>query len=465
MKKIIISIFVVFVASSASAQSNRLAGEWGGNISTPTVKLHIKTNFTKADTGYTGSIELQGVTLPLYKISVTDEDSVFFEFHTAVNVAMFKGVFKSDSIIAGQYHQAGYSFPFKLGLGGLKPDSTSKEADLPYNHKDLIINNNSVKIGGTLTWPEDETARKLVITITGSSPQNRDEEIFGFKIFGIIADYLTRHGIAVFRYDDRGVGTSTGSLGNATLSMLASDVEAIMKYFSQQHDSIPAFSNIILLGHSQGGIVAGKVAAENKAIDKIILMSSPGLQLSKLLIFQTRYILNSKLTDNQLKAEIATRIKILEALQTGKGIKKAKKQYQKELLQQLLERVHAIRDSVNTEQIKLLVRKRTNILVHQYQALQNRSLLFYNPVVDLQQLHIPVLVLLGGKDIQVPVELNKEPIKQALEKAGVPYKIKIFENANHLYQKAKTGAVSEYATLEDEFVEGFLETIAKWVKK
>src|SRR5699024_63839 len=150
-------------------------------------------------------------------------------------------------------------------------------------HKELIIKNDSIDIGGTLTWPENKETPQLVIMISGSGAQDRDESlpITDFKPFAALADSLTMAGIATFRYDDRGIGKSTGNFEDTTPDMLASDVEAIIHYFEYEADQ--HFDQIILLGHSQGGVVGGKVAAENKAVDKLILIASPGVTLKRVL--------------------------------------------------------------------------------------------------------------------------------------------------------------------------------------
>src|SRR5699024_7561958 len=121
----------------------------------------------------------------------------------------------------------------------------------------------------------------LVILISGSGAQNRDEELFGFKPFAQIADYLARHGIAAYRYDDRGIGESTGNFSQTSIQTLASDTRAIVSYFSNKSDH--TFKTITLLGHSEGGMIAGRVAARDSLVDKVILMSSPAFSLSKIL--------------------------------------------------------------------------------------------------------------------------------------------------------------------------------------
>lgn len=462
MKKIALAILILLFSTALYAQPFELAGDWEGYISGPRRHLNITLHFIQKDDSLTGTIDIQGANLPLQQTRITDKDSVFFEFVTPVNVAKFEGIFKNDSTITGQYHQAGYSFPFELSRVEGEVDSTSNQAPLPYKHKDLIIHNDSVKIAGTLIWPKGQPTQQLVITLSGSGAQNRDgaNPITDFEPYVELARGLTEKGIAVFRYDDRGVGKSSGSLGNATLAMLVSDVEAIMKYFKSSHDSTPTFQNMILLGHSQGGIIAGKVAAENKTVKKIILVASPGVSLKKVLHYQVKRAFNrTSLPEALINKEIVAREKLMAAVVNEQNIDKVREAYHKIFAK--VQRIAGLDSSRAARLAKVQAQK----LAEVYSSPHVKSFLFYKPTEDLKQLNIPVLVLFGGKDTQVPVGMNKKPIKQALEKAEVSYKIKVFPKANHLFQKAKTGSFWEYDTLKNQFVDGFLRTISEWIKK
>ncbi len=433
-----------------------LAGDWEGIINTPTYNLPITTQFTQDDS-LNGNIKIQGTTLPLQNIRFGEPDSVFFEFVTSVNVAQFQGQFITDTTIKGQYHQAGQQFPFTLS----KKEDPSNKSSKNYHTKDLTIQNDSVTIGGTLTWPKKAKAKHLVIMISGSGPQDRDETmtpVSNFKPFAVLADSLTMDNIATFRYDDRGIGESTGNFGNATLDMLAADVEAIIHDLTamQEHD----FEHIILLGHSQGGLVAGKLAAENPAIDKIILMASTGVPLKDVLRFQIKQAFAGSGIDSVLiEQEIAAREQLMQAIRDQQGIQQAKETYQKQFTDIQLAA------GADSAQASSLGKRQTDQLMATFGSPQMQSLLFYDPTDDLRRLDIPVLVLFGGKDTQVTVDMNKEPIKTALDSADVPYQIWEFEQGNHLFQKAKTGSTQEYGSLEEQFVYPFTSTISNWIKK
>ncbi len=459
MKKIITGTLLIICLLPFSLNAQQLLeGNWEGLLGE---RLTIKTHFKKTNSGYSGTLDIpqqSAFGLRLQNLKVTEEDSVFFEFESNRGPAEFKGVFKSDSTIAGLFYQAGYEVPFKLHKVIKEKTEQKQDEALNYYSKNLIIKRDSSVIAGTLTYPKNTIAEKGVILISGSGSQTRNENAFGFKIFEQIADYLSSNGIAVFRFDDRGIGGSTGS-HDVPLEVLAADVKAIHSFLKQKEK----FKNteIGLLGHSQGGLIAGKLAASYDEIPFIVLMASPGVSLKKILRFQIRQPLRrSGFTDQEIEKEIAAREAIMEANKNEGNVEKAKAAYRSQFVKTRKSMI-----SVPIEKLDSLAHKQSVLLAKAYSGPLMQSLLFYNPVKDLRQLTIPVLVLFGGKDTQVPVEMNRAPIHNALESADVKYEIKVFEDANHLFQKAETGLASEYATLEKEFINGFLPAINRWIKE
>lgn len=341
-----------------------------------------------------------------------------------------------------------------------KPDPSAMTKK-NYNYKEMVIKNDSIDIGGTLTWPKHEEATQLVIIISGSGAQDRDgtiKPITDFQPYSILADSLTANGIATFRYDDRGVGQSTGNFSNATLDILASDVNAIIAEFTD--DEGPEFGKIILLGHSQGGVVGGKVAANNETVDKLILMASTGVSLKEVVRFQVQQSFSQAGIDSALiEEEISAREDLMQAIADNNGIDEAKEKYRQQF------KAVQLSAGIDSTQASAVAQRQAAQLRAAFSAPQTQSLLFYDPVNDLKKLDIPVLVLFGGKDTQVTVEMNREPIKKALESGNVKHQTEIFTAANHLFQKAKPGQVQEYGSLASKFIDGFTSTIADWIKK
>jgi pimeloyl-ACP methyl ester carboxylesterase len=459
---LIFSIFIVLTQSAAAQQKHNLAGDWKGYININGQHLIFITHFKKQKNGYTGTLDIpqQGAKgLHLQNIKITPDDSVFFQQNTTG--AKLRGYFKTDSTITGSFHQHGMAFPFKLKRYTPK---VAKQKPKPYHHKDIIIQkNDSIKIGGTLTWPKHQKAKQLVIMITGSGPENRNEEIFGFKIFGQIADYLTRHGIATFRYDDRGMGESIGNLRQTTMETLASDVQTIVNYFSKKSDI--KFKTIVLLGHSEGGMIAGRAAARNPRINKIILMSSPAFSLSKILPQQKRAIEKaSGVPDSTIKKDMVFERHFLESLKS----KKLAEKYRPILINHVAEKLNNNLSEKQKKQIGDLHAYAKKNIEQQFKLFQSpafHSIMYYDPAKDLKQLDIPVLALFGKKDTQVLYKPNARRMRKALKQSKADFTIKIIDHANHLYQHAKTGSVAEYSSLPKKFTAGFLPTIVHWLKK
>lgn len=292
-----ILLLLTLIGYAPTLAQDSITGEWEGAIDIQSTELTIVTHFSSTEEGYQGTIDIpqqEGQDIPLQNISLSDQDSVQFEFMAGPGLAKFRGAVQGDKI-AGTFHQSNQTFPFELHRQQQQADTPKKSSPKlkPYHHKELTIQNDSVTIGGTLTWPKDTKSNHLVIMISGSGQQDRDETmtpVSNFKPFAVLADSLTKNNIATFRYDDRGIGKSTGNFGNATLDMLASDVQAIIRKLKAMPEH--SFEQVILLGHSQGGMVAGKLAAKNSAIDKIILMASTGVSLKRVLRFQVKHFLN-----------------------------------------------------------------------------------------------------------------------------------------------------------------------------
>lgn len=448
------------LAASTSAQ-HKISGEWNGYIDINGTHLEIISRFHDDAKQFSGTIDIPqqgGYNIPLRNISVNNPDSVSFDLMAGMSLAKFRGTFESDTSITGSFFQNGRRFPFQLTKS--EQSTISKKPHLAKCiNKELIIDNDSMSIGGTLSTPEEAPGNTLVIIISGSGAQNRDGAlpITGFKPYSALADSLCNNNITSFRFDDRGIGMSGGNFSDATLQTLSSDVDAIINYFSEKY--APAFSKIVLLGHSQGGIVAGYAAARNSKVDNLVLMASPGVSLQKVLRFQVRQAFKKAGIDSSLiEKEVNAREILMHAVTNNEGVDQAKQEYR-----EIFRKVQ-ISVGMDSARAQKLSETQANQLAAAFQSPQMKSLLFYDPTRDLKKLDIPVLVLFGGKDTQVPIDQNKAPIESALKSAGVFHQTEIFENANHLFQKAETGSVQEYATLESAFVEDFISTITAWIK-
>jgi pimeloyl-ACP methyl ester carboxylesterase len=459
MKLFLSTIFLMVMSSPQLFSQNSLQGIWEGGITVPGGQLKIIFKIDKTSDGYSGTLDIpqQGAKdLKLDPIS-QNGDSVSLTFSVGQITGLFTGNFDSETEISGNYSQGGPSTPFSVK----RTSETTKEPEKPANETDLVVQNGDIEIGGTLTLPEGEIKAPLLIMSSGSGAQDRNSEIFGFKIFSQIAQHLAQKGIPTFRYDDRGVGKSTGNFGNATLEDLASDVEAIIAHF--QNSETNSFQNFAVLGHSQGGVVAGKVAAENgSAVKQLILMGSTAPSLSEILRYQVEFAYSTSDVDKALvEKEIDAREELMKAIAFENDIAAAKAGYTKAYTEVLNDLPEAQRNSI--PDIGATVNSQTEQLAQIYSAPQTKSLLFYVPTKDLEKVTVPTLVLFGGKDTQVTITQNQAKIREALAKSETEFEIKVFDNANHLFQKAETGLANEYPFLDKKFIEGFLDNIAAWM--
>lgn len=325
---------------------------------------------------------------------------------------------------------------------------------------EIIIKADEIKIGGTLIIPANLKTSTLVILSSGSGDQDRDETLEGFKIFKVIADHLASKGIASFRYDDRGVGASTGDFVNSNIEDHAIDLENIMDYFKTTKEH--PFNDFILFGHSQGGILAGKVAVGNKSVKKVILMGAPSVPLVEVVTFQVRQDYeHTDLPENLIEADVSAHNKLMRAIEDDKHIDEA---YQ--LFRQTTETILYKMSSAHNKDLAK-IKQQAIAKADEFKIIYGlpslTSFLYYNPSKDFEQLKVPVLSLFGGLDFQVPIHQNKDRMENALLKSGTDYHFITFEKANHFFQKATTGSREEYATLEKKFVDGFLDEISSWI--
>ncbi len=328
---------------------------------------------------------------------------------------------------------------------------------------DLIIQADSLKIGGTLSVPTNLKTSSLVIMSSGSGDQDRDETLEGFKIFKVIADHLASKGIASFRYDDRGVGESTGNFVNSTIEDHAKDLEHIMEYFKS--NKAHAFNDFILFGHSQGGILVGKVAVGNESVKKVVLMSAPAVPLVEVVTYQVRQeYKDTDLPKNLIESDVSAHNKLMRAIEDNKNIDEAYQLFKETTESILLKKTSSRKDSIDSEKIKQEAIAKADEFKIIYALPSLTSFLYYDPSKDYEQLKVPVLALFGGLDFQVPIHQNKDRMENALLKSGTDYHFVTFENANHFYQKAITGSRDEYATLEKKFVDNFLDEISNWIR-
>ncbi|MTI38060.1 alpha/beta hydrolase family protein [Fulvivirga lutimaris] len=333
----------------------------------------------------------------------------------------------------------------------------AQKTNTKWQETDLIIKRDSIKIGGTLVIPENLKKNTLVIMNSGSGPQDRDETLFGFKIFKIIAEHLASKGIATFRYDDRGEGESNGDFVNSTIDDLTDDLSAIINYFNtyKKHP----FNEFTLFGHSQGGIITSKVAANNSSVKQLILMAAPSVPLVEVVLAQVRNsYANTNLNAAIIEREVSAHANLMRAIHNCVGVNNAVEEF-KNSYRLVLSNL----PSSNNAELETNVMATAKELEVVYGLPSLSSFLYYDPANDLKRLNIPVLGLFGGNDSQVSIQQNKDRMEGALLASGTQYKFTVFSKANHFFQPSETGLSIGDDELTKAFVVGFLDEISTWI--
>ena len=323
----------------------------------------------------------------------------------------------------------------------------------PYTAEDVHFRNEAagITLAGTLTLPEGNTPHPVVVLVSGSGPQDRNEEILGHKPFGVIADYLSRQGIAVLRYDDRGVGASEGIFSTATTSDFATDAAAALQYLKTRSDIDHAKMGIV--GHSEGGAVAFMQAAHNKDVAFIVSLAGPGIKGQDLILEQAKMTL---LSQGMPALAWAFQEPVLRERYAILSQDKPIEEVRKEFFEQLARTTPGINMEDKTLQAQV-----APMLSPWYIAM-----LKYDPTEDLTQIKCPVLALNGEEDIQIPAELSLNAIETHIKSNGNrQVQTKIYPGLNHLFQHCESCTITEYGQLEETISQEVLQDIVHWLKQ
>lgn len=461
--KIFIAAICLLIAGSLSAQEEFI-GNWEGPMTTMQGSeiifvLKVKKDKNNPITFYCPSMGIKDIIIDNAKLK---PDTVFFNI-PKMN-SRFAGNLINDSTIVGSIYQSIFENKITLHKKEKVREVFRPQEPIPpfsYNVQEVKFKNKEagITLGGTLTLPEKSFNAPCVILISGSGQQNRDEEIMGHKPFLLLADYFTSRGIAVFRFDDRGIGESGGDPTNSTSRDFAGDVSAAIK-FLRNNKGIKS-NGIGLVGHSEGGIIAGMVAAQDTGLAFVIALAGPSIPGDIILQEQTRLILRKEgVAENAIEKTLKATIKIHKLIKKQDNdkvlVEKIKKEYKK-LLKKLSEE----------DQKKLGLSENTlNLSVQQIANPWFKFFIKYNPADDYSKITCPFLAINGSEDIQVPAEINMNGYKTIFAKsAKTDYELKTFPGLNHLFQKCLTCDIMEYGLLEETFNKEVMEYLSNWILK
>ena len=431
-------------------------GTWAGTLDAGGQRLrlvfHIERDSAGALSGTLDSPDQSAYGLALSAVESPGSDSVRFELR--IVGGEYTGRFSADGTrIDGSWSQGGSRIPLRLEQAdpaALAPNRPQEpEPPYPYSVEPVTFDNAEagVRLAGTLTVPPGEGPFPAVALISGSGPQDRDETVFGHRPFLVLADYLTRRGIAVLRYDDRGIGESTGDFASATTPDFASDALAAIEWLREDPRSRP--DAIGLVGHSEGAIVAPIVAGRSDDVAFVVLLASTGMTGRDLLVDQAEAINRaSGLPESVIQQRAVLQARVLDAV------------------------IQAEDESVAAERARAVLAEAgltgaaADTQVRGLLTPWMRYFLVYDPIPALRELDVPALALYGEKDTQVPPASNAPAVEEALrEGASEDFTVAVLPGLNHLFQPAATGAPSEYAGIEETVSTAALHAIATWIEE
>jgi fermentation-respiration switch protein FrsA (DUF1100 family) len=429
-------------------------GAWLGTLDLDAIKLRVVFHIVNTEDGLIATLDsLDQGQKGLPTTSIT-RDGASLKIEIKSIQGAFEGKIAADlSSIDGTFTQMGATHPLLL-----KPVKDQAELELkrpqnpvkpyPYHDEEVTYDNKSqnVTLAATLTIPQGTGPFPAVVLITGSGPQDRDESLLGHKPFLVLSDYLTRHGIAVLRADDRGTAKSTGDFATATTADFATDTEAGVAYLKTRPEIDP--HKIGLIGHSEGGVIAPLIAARNKDVAFIVMMAGTGVPGDQVLVAQGEAI----------------------AIASGKSPAEAAKNAAKE--KEMLTLVETERDQAILEK-ELKERMagdvpeaQIGVQIKQVTSPWFRYFLTYDPATALRKVTCPVLAINGSLDKQVLPNQNLPAIRKALQESGnKQYEVDELPGLNHLFQTAKTGSLAEYSQLEETMSPVALEKMSTWILK
>jgi pimeloyl-ACP methyl ester carboxylesterase len=453
MKRFPALFLLIFVSIGLAAQqAPDFPGSWLGTISVGAVRLRVVFHLKDGPGGMTGTMDsldqnvkgipISSVALDGHKIAIT------------LPMGKYEGTLDgAPDSMRGTWFQGGSEIPLDLqrvkDAGALelkRPQNPTKP--YPYREEEVAYENKgaSVKLAGTLTIPQGSGPFPAVLLITGSGAQDRDESLMGHRPFLVLADHLTRKGIAVLRVDDRGMGRSGGNPVTATTADFATDVEAGIAFLKTKPE-IDA-KRIGLVGHSEGGMIAPMVAARNPGVAFIVMMAGPGVRGDEIIVAQTAALARASGAAEEIARSNAEEERAVLAIVTAEPDKSVADRKLRERL------AGKVPEGELGASIKMLT------------SPWYRYFLTYDPAQALAKVKCPVLAINGEKDLQISAHQNLPAIRKALAMGGNK-DVETIElpGLNHLLQTAKTGLVSEYGEIEETISPAALDVMSGWILK
>ena len=465
--RFILSAFLLIItsafAAAAQVPARNVEGNWLATLEAGGAKLRIILKIEKSASGYAAkfdSLDQGAMDLPIDSIVLEGNKLTFSAAPFGITYEGTRN--ETGDEIAGTFKQGAGAFPlvFKRITEAPKfnrPQEPKKP--YPYDEEEVSYRNekDNIKIAGTLTLPRGDGKYPAVLLITGSGSQDRNETIAGHRPFLVLADHLTRNGIAVLRVDDRGIGgTDIGSL-SATSENFAEDVLAGVNFLKQRKEINPKM--IGLIGHSEGGMIAPMVAARSNDVSFIVLLAGLGQRGEDVIYTQTELIHKAQGTHvDTSRHTIALVKKINSIVKTETD--------EKRIEQRINEEIVAYDRTLGDLQKKLFEPAAANLkaFMPMYKTPWYRYFITFDPQPVLKNVRVPVLALNGELDLQVAWKENLNLIEAGLKAGGnKDVTVKAFPKLNHLFQTSETGLLTEYGQIEETISPEVFKTVSDWI--
>jgi pimeloyl-ACP methyl ester carboxylesterase len=441
-----------FALAAAGRAQTGMEGTWQGTLDAGAMKLRIGLHVSKDAGGWTStfdSIDQGARGIPVKVTTVTGQT---LHFEMPAMAVKFDGKLSADGTeIAGTFTQ-GAEIPMVFKRVE-KVETLNRpqmpKAPFPYKSIEVSYEDKQGKLAGTLTVPEGAGPFPAAIMITGSGPQNRDEELFGHKPFWVIADYLSRHGIAVLRIDDRGVGGSSGRSSRQTIQEMAADVLADVDFLKGRPEINS--KKIGVIGHSEGGIVGPLAASQSSDITFVVMLAGTGVTGEQVMYRQAELIAKANgENDASIAQNRAIQEMIFAAVRTAPDEQTGLDRFRAEW-----------RKAHGSDPSEVLESQVKSVLAPEIHSFES-----YDPAEALRKLKVPVLALNGSRDLQVPPSQNLPAIRAALTAGGnKDFEVIELPGLNHLFQTCQTCSPSEYGQIEETFSPKALEIMGGWLAR
>jgi hypothetical protein len=453
-----------FLLLSFSGFSQNIKGVWYGEINISGMQLGFIMHISNENDTFKTLLDIpmqNAMGIPMSSTVFNDNELIVLSKELG---GEFKGKFSNEEF-TGTFSQNGGIYPFNMSkeVKAIKEQLRPQEPKPKFNYKieEVTFENkaDNVKLAGTLTLPKGKGPFQAVVLVSGSGPQDRNEEILGHKSFWVLSDYLTNNGIAVLRYDDRGVGESTGDFSTGTTEDFARDAKSAVDYLMGLKRINK--TKVGIIGHSEGGTIAPIVAGDPRnKVGFIVMLAGTAILGSEVLVKQQKLIsiINGE-DEEEVVSNSQMSIALFQFLQENLESESLKIDMEKFIGDYMVENNTKLPKGFSSEQM-------SKVLIEAYATPWMKYFLFYDPQYAFLNTKCPVLALNGSNDLQVTPKENLSLFKQLAERSGNENVTTIeLPGLNHLFQHCETGSPSEYGDIEETMSPEVLEIMKNWIKE